>query len=570
MRLGTRSCIECRRRKVRCIFQPGHDECQSCEAHDTPCRAQQPDRRPKEQKNPGFRSPAHFSKPTHLNVPANTPPDSDNGALEHFEYAPMINIFKDLLLVDTDETSQRNNTSPPRLDSRAQEAIQNLGRAIPNAATLHQIFSETQKYWLIWPPCYHDDGTTDFLKPGRAGDAVTFVTSSFSSLKPSLIAKAVLFLCLCIQQLPRQWHAQLLLPMEATSLVGFYMNAASTLLFVNSRIKVDMDAPESQMLMFKLCINMGKPLKAWTAVRHALESALLLGLHRINIRVNDREEKLWRMIWQAERALSLILGLPSAMSNTNPGIKNNPSGESVINKLTHGCSVLAGVVIERDQDLSMADYSVTVELDQEAERLRGLIPSSWLECLTNSTNSVHTNYYIQTAKLQYFLLVKHIHLPYMLKSSSEPKFLHSRLSTLSASRNLVQTYQQLRGDPRAESIICELMDFQAFSGAMMLILGLLSACDHLPRDYAQNAEDLVLVKACIHTLRRTDKLLTCSIARQGAQLLEYLTAALEGSGDVPERFESVIPFFGKVKINREAVRRAQGHGNGGDFALDDF
>src|ERR1700761_7807202 len=42
MRLGTRSCAQCRRRKVRCVFPAAHPPCQQCGLRGIPCTAQQP------------------------------------------------------------------------------------------------------------------------------------------------------------------------------------------------------------------------------------------------------------------------------------------------------------------------------------------------------------------------------------------------------------------------------------------------------------------------------------------------------------------------------------------------
>lgn len=41
MRLGTKSCAECRRRKVRCIFVPGQDRCDACLSHGSSCVPQE-------------------------------------------------------------------------------------------------------------------------------------------------------------------------------------------------------------------------------------------------------------------------------------------------------------------------------------------------------------------------------------------------------------------------------------------------------------------------------------------------------------------------------------------------
>lgn len=40
MRLGTKSCAECRRRKIRCIVNDGIKSCKACQLHNTECEAQ--------------------------------------------------------------------------------------------------------------------------------------------------------------------------------------------------------------------------------------------------------------------------------------------------------------------------------------------------------------------------------------------------------------------------------------------------------------------------------------------------------------------------------------------------
>lgn len=42
LRLGTKSCLECRRRKVSCIFEPNTTVCKRCFAHGSDCIPQKP------------------------------------------------------------------------------------------------------------------------------------------------------------------------------------------------------------------------------------------------------------------------------------------------------------------------------------------------------------------------------------------------------------------------------------------------------------------------------------------------------------------------------------------------
>jgi hypothetical protein len=40
VRLGTKSCTECRRRKVKCVFDDDQAECQQCNRHSLTCQPQ--------------------------------------------------------------------------------------------------------------------------------------------------------------------------------------------------------------------------------------------------------------------------------------------------------------------------------------------------------------------------------------------------------------------------------------------------------------------------------------------------------------------------------------------------
>src|ERR1700712_1214872 len=53
MRMGTRSCAECRRRKVRCIFPTAGAICKECLVHDSHCVPQKSSRasRPKTEQD---------------------------------------------------------------------------------------------------------------------------------------------------------------------------------------------------------------------------------------------------------------------------------------------------------------------------------------------------------------------------------------------------------------------------------------------------------------------------------------------------------------------------------------
>jgi hypothetical protein len=134
-------------------------------------------------------------------------------------------------------------------------------------------------------------------------------------------------------------------------------------------------------------------------------------------------------------------------------------------------------------------------------------------------------------------------MPYMLKSIHDRRYEHSRHSALEAARSQIRSYVRLRSFPGAEILICELMDFLAFSAGMCLVVGSL----YMPGSATVDTiEDASLINALIASLKRTSELLDCRVASQSALVLELLTdPTRQGEGPV----EVAVPYFGVMKIN---------------------
>ena len=135
-------------------------------------------------------------------------------------------------------------------------------------------------------------------------------------------------------------------------------------------------------------------------------------------------------------------------------------------------AVILGKLIERDQNHETVEYVTTMQLDQDAEEARKLFPDDWWAAPEPSA-PFSTVFYRQSLKFLYFLLLQLIHLPYMLKSLKETKYIHSWNQAIGASESLLRCYCDFRQHPQAELNMCELMDFYAFSAAVTLAIGLL-------------------------------------------------------------------------------------------------
>lgn len=621
MRLGTKSCVECRRRKVRCIFPPDSQVCEGCALHGVPCNAQQP--RPKPRKDAadtvgdnvamkrrleelegmvrricgalesgessaiaevrastaealkGIETPSTTASSwggshstSHTEASKSTPDDTfdvSDGSDEPdvFEDAPLIHLFRDAMLIHEDDGRGKGHSTKASTDRRIRDVLQQLAPVVPSSADIDSILEATERYWLIWPACYYGPEPSDSLGPGKKSEAKQFIYDALSSGKPSLMAKATLWLALCVQQVPRNIIQQIKLPTAQERLVNLYLSHAKTLLDVDEDAGGTTDGLVCMQMKYKLYINMGKPRKAWYWMRQGVSAAVGLGLHRLDKSSDPRQKALWSATWGPERHLSLFLGLPSSISSLHPGISEDLVGPSPMEKIFFRIASIAGSVIDRDQNYKAAGYATTVQINQEMEETRALFPDDWWQP-PPADFTLADHYHRQSCKFMYFILLKLVHLPYMLKSIREKKYSHSWDVAMEASRCAAQAYRDFRNAPMADANLCQLMDFQAVSAAIVLVVGHLTSPART--DDAVKEADWNLVWDISLSLRRTALVLHCRVAEQSAHILDLLSAARHGAYVGPEDYTVTIPYFGRVRINREVA--AGGRNNNGSAALE--
>jgi hypothetical protein len=85
---------------------------------------------------------------------------------------------------------------------------------------------------------------------------------------------------------------------------------------------------------------------------------------------------------------------------------------------------------------------------------------------------------------------------------------------------MVVTYENLRKSSEVALLICDLMDFQVFSAAIVLVIHLLSQDPNW--DINENARDWDTVRGLTKTLKQLSEAKSCAVASQAADLLDYL------------------------------------------------
>ncbi|CAL5870236.1 uncharacterized protein PFLUO_LOCUS4471 [Penicillium psychrofluorescens] len=620
MRLGTKSCAECRRRKVRCIFRPDQSACEACLAHEADCVAQQAGdhealsdevdtlKRRLRDLEAIFRklppnatlSPrsdfagddasvvrerdagGNLSSTTTLaHSPATTPstvggwpvPATKRGGVElsstepAVEDSPLMLLFKGASLLDTE--SAPVSTAPPPLPVSAGSEVRQhrdrLASLLPSTHDLDTILEDTEKYWPIWPPYYYGEpGATDILGPGMRQLARQLIfTVIAGSVEPGLIARSALWIALCVQQTSRSILSIVSLAYPQYDLVDAYIRIAKSLLELDRERGGTIDGIESMLMLYKLSINIGRSQTAWYWCRQAITTAVSLGLPRKVDALDIRAAHAWSTAWQTERFMALMLGLPTSVSANHPGTSSNSSSAPLMSRIMWSLARSCGKAIDRDQAPdAAASYATTVEIDQDMEEAYRLFPDEhWLPLAPDMSLSDCWNQ--QASKLIFFTMLKLVHIPYMLKSAGETKFLHSWDRAMEAARGAATAYTEFRTWPGTGAALCELMDFQGFSGAMVLIVGHLISPARATT--LAKEQDWTLVRDVSLCLRRTVAIMDCAVAAQAVRILDLIDAARHGAYVADEDYAVAIPYFGRIRINKKKV--SAGNKNGSDNSL---
>lgn len=579
MRLGTRSCAECRRRKVRCIFPPQGAVCRECLAHDTPCRSQQRmglisnndsnhedlgalqqrlqslesmvrqlssnnntthDIDPDKAIRILSREESSGSKVTSTPTICDTPSSSE----QNFDQAPLVDLFSRTLNVRSDDSTSKYSFGLTSKPLPVDEYISALKALVPRVDELLLILESTAAYWFIWsthPPGSGEEGFGESY--GRVVMVKNFILSSFESRVPLAVARSILWLALCIQQLPADaiQHRKTYLPASPQTLFDAYMTGADAILTGLGESVASFERLECLLLFSKCCINMGKPQRAWFAVRSGINCALILGLHRSTRHRTLVQNSLWSQAWQVDRQLSSVLGVPYSISHPEPAIGTD---QSPVLMLMYCVSDMFGRISDRNQGLKQISLE---EMETELQKYTIMLPEDWWPVMPPENLSFEALYGRQASKLYYWRLKELSYFPGMLKALENPHSCqHNREKTVEACRNMISAYEVLRNSSKSALVTCDLMDFIVFNAALVLTVHLLAPSSS--RNTAREADDWCIITHLIQTLRQLSRVIECSVAEQSATLLQYIYTAHHGTYEGPEEYTAMVPWFGKVKI----------------------
>jgi hypothetical protein len=545
MRLGTKSCSECRRRKIRCTYKGGNGRCEQCRVHKLHCKPQEPGSR---------QAPSSSSASSRKTLPDVTDENDVgfDGHAENLDDAPLLHFLR---YGAASPSSQPSPRQAPEYRS-AYSAPDPLQGLVPRSKTLVTILEFTQRYWSVWPLASETDERGHSSFPSTVATAVHFVGESMRSPNLGIVARCLCWLALCLQQLPKGFQdSEAHLPLPISDLPSLYMDHVDAIISNLEAHVCNRDCIEALILQYKVHVNGGRPGRAWRCTRRAIDNALLLGMHR-DKSASSHSRWLWNSLWRSDRHLSLCLGLPYAVPESL--IESSDDGESSIplDRVMHRIHLVCGQITDRDLAQRDSSYLATAKIAEEMDCIREMIPKEW-STLDDTDQGLATPLGVTFWKratvffFHYALLV--MHLPYLLKAAEDRKFEYSRLVVLESAQTMVEIYAKMKtcgGIP----IICDFLDFTAFTAAMILATDLIS--NSSSRLIEENERIWLLITGLSADFRHTADMMNCKVASQSAEVLDHLYAARHGVYDGPEVYQVRIPYFGLVSIKQPRYGRS--------------
>ncbi|OTA52565.1 hypothetical protein K449DRAFT_440667 [Hypoxylon sp. EC38] len=478
LRRSTRSCYQCRRRKVKCqLTDENVETCAECVKSGTQCTIQ-----PYETELGTGSSPDNESRIESLlkrlvGSLERSPPDDLSAA----PTSPWDDSLLRLIADQTLPTADSHDTSIPQ-PPNMQDAKESLAALLPSTQDAFTIVTNTTAWlWGAETP------------PGsvlKADDTFRLLDVAAVSRGSAMhIAKTLLLFALYMQQLPANLHGQFLGPQSVERSIELIVERVKLFTISHEDEFFSLDGVECLTLLSLIHLNNDAIRKAWMTFRRLLDIARLQGLQDsfcLSARNSSSSDiglrrRLWLSIVCGDCYCSLLLGLEPGLGIAPFGSDdewNDPSAEDDANILRRICLIAARVAQRNAVGLCQEQHTLQ-KIDEALNRLQHSMPSSWWRPPSfNPDRPLHSidepNRLI--CQLWFFQTRIFAHLPIALGKYTPDSF-NSLESCMEASRITLHRYLGLQ---RARDHLsrCRSVDRSAFLAAVVLLLSKVQLRQH--------------------------------------------------------------------------------------------
>ncbi|KAK2764479.1 hypothetical protein FQN54_009174 [Arachnomyces sp. PD_36] len=417
---------------------------------------------------------------------------------------------------------------------------------------------------------------------------------------PVLLARKLLQLAICIQRLDPSLERRVLnLNKYPKDAMKTYFTVASSMVTCHDELLDSVEGLECLTYEGFYLVNSGNLRRALTCFRRAATLAQFMGLHRktqyeslkkLDPATNVSVVVMWARIAYLERYLSLLLGMPTAISQVQFGPDDTLLETSSADWFERAQIDICERMIERNEKRNHNDLAVTHKIDSELNKIAKSMPPTWRAplALHQSKDDQDIMVKVISAQMQiiHYNLLTVLHLPYLLWKTDESRSEYSKTTCIYASREVLNRFIAFRSTVKIVSC-CRLVDFCAFTAALTLLLVYLNSHKGISGSMFthQRPGDRALIKAAMETMEELNILNDDGLTRKSAELTKKLLD-LEDQGAQVDHIYSIsveekkcntsadegncfylqVPYFGTVKIASETPPPTQPAEKG--FALD--
>ncbi|KAK7214051.1 hypothetical protein V2G26_021229 [Clonostachys chloroleuca] len=620
LRKGTHSCAECKRRKTRCFFEsPAATICVGCQRRGTACIGQEfvdvPVSRRDEDPPTGERleriesmlqrlTDRVFSSDGSNILSDASPPQPSLGRLptENPDTGP--DLISEAGYPHSQAESSKKEKIPSRIfpggtAPRAQgetyhpEAIPGPTQYAPShlfsiCRTLHSAFPSQEDVNILFEAgratiylqalC---NSYRELFEQGKSLSSNVLSAIPPETAHPVLLARKLLHLSLCMQQLdPSFDRGSLQLHQGLEEAMQGYFHLATSLVTCHDELLNSLEGLECLICEAVYLVNCGNLRRALVCLRRASTLAQFMGMHRKGLRTSLKQhdpatrvsgDVTWAHLAYLERYLSLLLGMPTSISNTKFGSHDKTAGETDAEWFERTQVDICELIINRGQHSGEDSFNTTMEIDATLTRVSNSVSSTWWTPMDldpqMSVDEVMARVISAQMQIVHYNMLNIVHLPYLLRQDAGSRYDYSKTVCTYASREVLNRYITFRSIVRVV-YCCRLVDFCAFTAALTLLIAHLSGHGRnstwLPAH--QRVGDRNLAEKVIATLEELTRLNHDELSKETAKLTRKLLdleagAATNGSiyrcsvrdencnadsRGIDGPFHLKIPYFGTV------------------------
>lgn len=568
LRKDTHSCWECKRRKMRCVFEPAVNPsvCYGCLRRGSACIGQ---------------DSSDGAQRTISTTPRRVGPHHErNAGSIDYGFSPALQSTEKSL-TPISMASETLRHGPPNSSGSLSKLLHN---ALPSGEDTERIFAAIPSLHTV----PHEIMTMPYtsLAPGQPVSRPERKVPA-ASAHPVLLARHMLFIAGLLQHLHPDAQPALKELAEMPQVMSVRLaDLAITHVTTEDKLLGSIEGLTCIIMESVYHANAGNLRRSWMTARRAITVAQLMGLSshaRMQLEVlengaNYDTRVIWSRMVFLDRFLCLLLGLPQACNDRNMDFEVISKTDLQLARLEQVHCMVASGIIDRSSHRSCAEGAANIStLDLELQKAARDVPKRWwLIPEFTKLDAEGSSRIWETGRLfaqvLHYNLLNQLHLPHMLQHKTEKSNDYALVTCVSASREILTRFLALRSF-NGFMPSCRIIDFIALMAAMTLLLAHLD-CQHLgTRNLLahQYHSDRALVEQVQESYQQAGSgFRSDPVSTQSADLLDKLLAVdLASFGHATGRVtlhrletatneETIkgvvrvpIPYFGMIQIARQ-------------------